>query len=117
MLKEVQTYEFRHPVIGHGKDLTHVCVAACDDVEACIGLKELEKLFGGSAIYAAPDGQDFVGVWGKRNTSRFRRFIREAGAVVVMHRSSGLEFRLRVASYQKSRRTRFKVLGLDPEQC
>lgn len=48
------------------------------------GESGLIAAFGGAATFRDEDTGDlYLGVWGKRNTSRFRRQLREAGANIV----------------------------------
>src|SRR4051794_24698915 len=47
----------------------------------------VSSVFGGSAFFRnAETGQAYLGVWGARKASRFRRMLRESGAVVQIVR-------------------------------
>lgn len=56
-----------------------VCAAPKDAVMATFGsTAQFEAFFGGGATFGPPSNPDYLGVWGRRNASRFRRLIREA---------------------------------------
>lgn len=62
-----------------------VCVADLEAMERFMSVDELERAFSGCAAYHAPT-RCYIGVWGRRNGSRLRRFLRERGAALVLHR-------------------------------
>ena len=67
------------------KEVAWICIASRYRVERLLGAGAVSSIFHGYIIYRAPYG-DFLGVWGARNTSRFRRLLREAGAEITIHR-------------------------------
>jgi len=59
---------------------TLVCAASREAVVAAFGNEaEFERYFGGSMSFGLPPRPDYLGVWGARNASRFRRILRQAG--------------------------------------
>jgi len=76
--------------------------------------EEVAHAFSGCATYRRWDvgrswflrwmRRSYVGVWGKKNTSRFRRFLRERGAELVIHRSAPSHIRLAYFSTDNVRR-------------
>ena len=59
---------------------TLVCAASREAVVAAFGDEaEFERYFGGSMSFGLPSRPDYLGVWGARNASRFRRILRQAG--------------------------------------
>jgi hypothetical protein len=58
-----------------------VCLCAAPSeavVQSFGGLSEFEALFGGGATLGLPSKLEYVGVWGSRSASHFRRLLREA---------------------------------------
>jgi hypothetical protein len=81
-MPRIDAYIFRDH-FGHGQAAI-VCIVPRLTANALLGPDWATKLFGGCAVYSDPDGQDFVGVWGARNTPRFRRFLKERGAALLI---------------------------------
>ena len=96
----IHAYVFRDAYHAKGGDAV-VCVIEQAAADERLGPGRVESLFGGCAVYTTPEGQDFIGVWGARNASRLRRFLRERGAEVSIHRERPVNLRLR---YRKTRR-------------
>lgn len=88
-----------------------VCVVDRAVADERLGPGRVESLFGGCAVYTTPDGQDFIGVWGARNAARLRRFLRERGAEVSIHRERPFNLRLRYAKTRRGSRPRIRVLN------
>lgn len=88
------TYVYRDPAVSYGGD-TVVCVVDRTVADEYLGADQVGALFGGYAIYTTMTGQDFIGVWGRRNAARFRRFLRERGVEVIIRRGRPLGLRLR----------------------
>src|SRR5690242_985911 len=106
----VRAYLFRDPQVNHGGDAV-VCVIDRQIADERLGVDRLKTLFGGCAVYTTPGGQDFIGVWGARNASRYRRFLRERGATIVIMRGRPQYARLRYTSTHPGRRPRVRTLG------
>ena len=75
-----------------------VCIANRAAIERYLTQREISRAFSGHAIYCRGQGcllpalvslfwpgGTYIGVWGSRNASRFRRFLRERGAELVIH--------------------------------
>lgn len=106
MARQVHVYEFAETAFVVGSDPV-VCIGPLSMIRLLMSVAEIEEAFGGYASYRrAPWMTRYVGVWGRKNCQRFRRFLRERGAEVVLHRER--PERLRLASY-KTRRERKKV--------
>src|ERR1700731_1889975 len=89
----IHAYVYRDGSLPCGGDPV-VCVVDRAAADKHFGGGQIECLFGGYAVYTTPEGQDFVGVWGARNASRFRRFLRERGAEVLIQRARPFSVRL-----------------------
>lgn len=84
MAKQVHVFEFTGFVVGSD---TVVCIAPLSTVLPFMTIAELEEAFSGYASYRqAPWMMRYVGVWGRKNCQRFRRFLRERGADVALRR-------------------------------
>ena len=65
---------------------TVACAASREAVVASFGSEaEFERFFGGSMTFGLPSSPAYLGVWGARNASRFRRILREAGFEFHVH--------------------------------
>ena len=86
MAQQVRVYEFSETAFIVGSD-PRVCVAPLSAVLAFMTLAEIDEAFNGHASYRqAPWMKRYVGVWGRKNCQRLRRFLRERGAEVSLHR-------------------------------
>jgi hypothetical protein len=95
------TYLFRDGHFAPSGD-TVVCFADRAAVEAALGRGQLEALFQGSAVYADDAMKlDYIGVWGARNASRLRQFLRECGFEIVIDRQRPTNVRLRYFSHRR----------------
>ena len=109
MAQRVTVYEFSEAAFVVGSD-PRVCIAKLSDLRPYITLREINRAFSGYASYRqAPWMRRYVGVWGRKNCKRFRRFLRERGAEVVLHRER--PDRLRLSSYL-TRGERSNVRGI-----
>ena len=64
---------------------THFCIGPKAFVEAYFPSAELAETMGGWSTFArAVTGETWLGVWGARKASRFRRILRERGAVFAL---------------------------------
>lgn len=68
-----------------------------------MGVRELHRTFSGAVFYRRGLWTYYVGVWGRRNGKRLRRFLQERGATVVIERSRPERARLSLRSTQKVR--------------
>lgn len=79
--KKGMLYSFKAPLLGYTRSIPLVIKAEVEWVNQFIPLAEFEALFGGYITWHSTDEIGAtVGVWGKRNVSRFRRILRERGA-------------------------------------
>lgn len=86
MAKFVDVYEFAESAFVVGSDPV-VCVVRASDLRGALTVSEIDAAFSGYASYRrAPWMTRYLGVWGKRNCQRFRRFLREIGLEIVIHR-------------------------------
>jgi hypothetical protein len=103
---QIPAYEFPDTAFVVGSDPI-VCVVPLSMLDRHMTLTELDEAFSGHASYRqAPWMKRYVGVWGRKNCQKFRRFLRERGADVVIHGER--PSRLGLASYKTSG-TRKKV--------
>jgi hypothetical protein len=107
---QVHVYEFPETAFVVGSDPL-VCVAKLGDVRAYMKLAEIDRAFSGYASYRqAPWMKRYVGVWGRKNCRRFRRFLRERGADIALHRKRPDQ--LRLTSYMtRGKRSKVRLLG------
>lgn len=106
MAHQIHAYEFSETAFVEGSDPV-VCVVRLSMLDGYMTVSELDEAFSGYASYRqAPWMKRYVGVWGRKNCQRLRRFLRERGADVVICRER--PSRLFLASY-KTRGTRNKV--------
>ena len=91
----VTVYEFREKVLDDTSTLPDVIKASREVVEKFIPLAEFPALFGGYIRWRPPAtaSEDMpgeaIGVWGRRNTSKFRRLLGERGAEVRRVKDEG----------------------------
>ena len=84
MAKAVHLFEFTESAFVVGSDAV-VCIAPLSTVLPFMTLAELDEAFSGYASYRqAPWMKRYIGVWGRKNCQRFRRFLRERGADVAL---------------------------------
>ncbi|HEX8414650.1 MAG TPA: hypothetical protein VF637_12315 [Sphingomicrobium sp.] len=111
MSNRVHTFEFVDPSFVVGSDAV-VCVARGAELRRLMSIGEIDAAFSGYASYRRmPWFTRYVGVWGRKNCARFRRFLRERGGEVVS--VSERPSRLRLAMW-KTHNTRAKVRVLPP---
>lgn len=99
---DITAFEFRHGFAGRG-ETTKVCVARREQTELILPLEEIDGLFSGYVLYGADDGAEFVGVWGARNTARFRRLLRERGGSLTLVPSNPLASLKRWVTHGRAR--------------
>jgi hypothetical protein len=89
---------------------TLVCVSERDFVEKTLGVERLKVLFKGFVVYTSnATKQDYVGVWGRRHSSRFRRMLREHEPSLTISRARPADVRLRFYSAMLPAKRRGKV--------
>ena len=93
MAELLDVYVFRDPHFAPGGD-TLVCIAPRRAMKRFMSKSEVSKAFGGCVVYRRSVWTTYVGVWGDRNGSRFRRFLRERGAELAMHKEAPANARL-----------------------
>ena len=91
---------------------TVMCIAPRRAMERFMSKHEVSKAFGGCAVYRRSLWTTYVGVWGDRNGSRFRRFLRERGSELAIHKEAPANARL---LWWVTKRQRPKVRSL-PER-
>src|SRR4051794_4671268 len=85
-----QVFQFRAEWFADGRSAPLVIKADRKWIEQYISPDEYSELFGGYATWRPPDKPtpmmrgEALGVWGRRNVSRFRRILRERGADFVV---------------------------------
>jgi hypothetical protein len=104
MATRLTTYLFRDGHFAPSGD-TVVCIGDRVTIEAALDRGQLEALFQGGAVYTDDMMKlDYIGVWGARNASRLRRFLRERELEIVIVRQRPPNVRLRYFT----RRGRFR---------
>ena len=112
MADTVAVYVFRDPHFAPDGD-TLVCIAERGDMERFISKEETEWAFSGHAVYRRWPWKTYIGVWGRKNASRFRRFLRERGAELTIHRDAPPNLRLAYYTTGNERR-RVRTLPVRP---
>lgn len=111
MTAGVTAYEFVEAAFVVGSDPV-VCVVRKSELRPFMSVREIDAAFSGYASYRqTPWMKRYVGVWGRKNCQRFRRFLRERGADLTVLRERPLH--LHLTSYM-TRGKRAKVRSLDP---
>lgn len=110
MTLQVLVYEFSEAALVVGSDPL-VCVVRLRDVRPYMRLAEIDRAFSGYASYRRwPWMSRYVGVWGRKNCQRFRRFLRERGADIALHRER--PDHLRLSSHKtRGKRSRVRSVG------
>ncbi len=91
MADPVEVYVFRQiGIIPAGETVVSVtrseCVALTFGAGGHWGEAGLVNAFGGAIFFRNDDtGVAFLGVWGRRKASRFRTYLRNGNAVVLVH--------------------------------
>lgn len=86
MTEPLVIYIFRDPHFAPDGD-TMVCVVERTGCERFLSKNEISSAFSGHVAFRRWwPWQTFIGVYGRRNASRFRRFLRERGADLTILR-------------------------------
>jgi hypothetical protein len=81
LLHKHTLHEYRANWHTDGRSDRIVTQGDAEFIERYLPQKELAEVFGGFIRSRNPkDGREFLGVWGRRESSRFRRLLRERGA-------------------------------------
>lgn len=76
---------------------TVVCIGDKAAIETSLGKDSLLNVFKGYVIYRnSKNGDEYLGVWGKRNASRMQSLLKKNGLVLVLHRSAPPDARLKI---------------------
>jgi hypothetical protein len=110
-MKPLTAYSFREPTFSPDGD-TLVCLVERGALSKFMGVRELHRAFSGAVFYRRGLWTCYVGVWGRRNGKRLRRFLEERGATVAIERSKPDRARL---SLTMTRAVRAKVRHLEPK--
>ena len=124
MTDPLDVYVFRDPHFAPDGD-TLVCIAERAEMERFIPKDEVAWAFSGHAVYRCTERgcliplimallrrrSTYVGVWGRKNASRFRRFLRERGADLKIHREAPANLRL---VYWTTANERRRIRSLPP---
>lgn len=81
MTEPLHVYAFQDGVDG-----PHLCIARRSRLKAYISRREIDHAFSGYAAFMGFPFRLYLGVWGRKNCKRFRRFLRERGAELIIHR-------------------------------
>lgn len=103
MADKLDVYVFRDPHFSPAGD-TLVCIAELSRMERFIPKEEVRWAFSGQAVYRRWPWTTYVGVWGRKNASRFRRFLRERGAELTIYREAPPRLRLAYWTTESERR-------------
>jgi len=101
-------YSFRDPGFGLDGD-THVCVVEVLALKAFMSENEVDAAFSGHVVYRRGFLKRYVGVWGRRNAKRLRRFLSERGANIMIKRSKPVGARI---AWFKTHSTRERIRTL-----
>jgi hypothetical protein len=108
MTAPLHVYIFREAGFAPAGD-TIVCIAKRSSLKRYISKDEIDKAFSGHVSYHQPLWRLYLGVWGRRNGERFRRFLRERGADLILHHEEP-PLLTRTASVTRKARARVRTL-------
>jgi hypothetical protein len=109
MTGPLDVYIFREAGFAPAGD-TVVCIARRAAVKPFMSKDEIDATFSGHVSYHRPLWKLYIGVWGRRNGSRFRRLLRERGAEVILHHEVP-PLLTRTSSVTHKERARVRTLG------
>ena len=110
-MTELSAYSFRDVNFSPKGD-THVCIVEREALRAFSSPSEVAEAFSGLVVYRRGLFIRYVGVWGRRNGKRLRRFLAERGASVTIVQNKPLGARIAVA---ETRGKRARVRTLTPK--
>jgi len=84
-MASLTTYSFRDTAFSPSGD-TYVCIVEREALKAFMSPEEVAAAFSGQVVYRRGLFIRYVGVWGRRNGKRLRRFLSERGATVAIVR-------------------------------
>jgi hypothetical protein len=106
MTNTVTAYTFRDRTFAPSGD-TIVCVVDAATSALFMSSAEVADAFSGYALYKRGLLNGYVGVWGRRNSKRLRRFLQERGAEIILHRGMPDDLRLsRWVTHHERKRVR-----------
>lgn len=103
-LNKVYEYKKKLPLTPHwrGTQETHIADAEKDYVLGFISIEEFGELFGGYLkCFENPETTEtpnFIGVWGKDKTAKFKRILQERGAKFEICKIDGEQRRISITS-------------------
>ena len=89
----LKAYSFRDTAFSPSGD-THVCMVEREALKEFMSQKEVAAAFSGYVVYRRGLFIRYIGVWGRRNGKRLRRFLSERGATVTLLRSKPVGARI-----------------------
>jgi hypothetical protein len=101
-MADLTTYSFQDTAFSPGGD-THVCIVEREALKAFMSQKEVAAAFSGHVVYRRGLFIRYVGVWGRRNGKRLRRFLSERGAKLTVIRGRPVGARLSLFETRASR--------------
>ena len=103
-------YVFRDNGFSPSGD-TVVCVADKRKIESTFGREQFESLFFGSTTYRNDTTEEeYLGVWGERNASRFRQLLRDRGIEIQVQKARPPTARCKLKSTRPGQRTKLQRL-------
>lgn len=90
--------QYRSSWFSDGRSERLVCQGRSSFIGQFFNKDELMALFGGFCLSEDAAGEEYLGVWGRRRCSHFRRLLRERGAdFVLVPREPELRLRVMAA--------------------
>jgi hypothetical protein len=78
----------------------HISLVRSEVAKGCFSRHEMTEYFGGMARYVdRKNEEEWIGVWGAKKASKFRRLLRERGTTLIVVKSTPVNLRLKVAYY------------------
>ncbi len=103
-------YVFRDNGFAPSGD-TVVCIADKKQIESTLGQGQLENLFFGSTTYRNDTTEEeYLGVWGERNASRFRQLLRDRGIEIQVQKARPATARRKLKLTRPGQRTKPRLI-------